>query len=200
MVKKLMRSIREYKKASLLAPIYVACEVILEVLIPYLMAGIIDIGIAESDMNYIYTMGTVLIVAAMASLFCGFMSGRYAAIASAGFAKNLREEQIKTTEGELILSRLAPGDHVVLLDENGRLPDGSVAFSEWLQGIMNRGTRKLVFVVGGAYGFSAAVYARANEKISLSRMTFSHQMVRLIFVEQLYRAFTILNGEPYHHR
>lgn len=115
-------------------------------------------------------------------------------------AKNLREEQIKTTEGELILSRLAPGDHVVLLDENGRLPDGSVAFSEWLQGIMNRGTRKLVFVVGGAYGFSAAVYARANEKISLSRMTFSHQMVRLIFVEQLYRAFTILNGEPYHHR
>ena len=65
---------------------------------------------------------------------------------------------------------------------------------------MNRGTRKLVFVVGGAYGFSAAVYARANEKVSLSRMTFSHQMVRLIFVEQLYRAFTILNGEPYHHR
>lgn len=98
MVKKLMRSIREYKKASLLAPIYVACEVILEVLIPYLMAGIIDIGIAESDMNYIYTMGTVLIVAAMASLFCGFMSGRYAAIASAGFAKNLREDQFRCVQ------------------------------------------------------------------------------------------------------
>ena len=98
MVKKLMRSIREYKKASLLAPIYVACEVILEVLIPYLMAGIIDIGIAESDMNYIYTMGAVLIVAAMASLFCGFMSGRYAAIASAGFAKNLREDQFRCVQ------------------------------------------------------------------------------------------------------
>ena len=98
MVKKLMRSIREYKKASLLAPIYVACEVILEVLIPYLMAGIIDIGIAESDMNYIYTMGTVLIVAAMASLFCGFMSGRYAAIAAAGFAKNLREDQFRCVQ------------------------------------------------------------------------------------------------------
>lgn len=98
MVKKLMRSIREYKKASLLAPIYVACEVILEVLIPYLMAGIIDIGIGESDMNYIYTMGTVLIVAAMASLFCGFMSGRYAAIASAGFAKNLREDQFRCVQ------------------------------------------------------------------------------------------------------
>ena len=98
MVKKLMCSIREYKKASLLAPIYVACEVILEVLIPYLMAGIIDIGIAESDMNYIYTMGTVLIVAAMASLFCGFMSGRYAAIASAGFAKNLREDQFRCVQ------------------------------------------------------------------------------------------------------
>ena len=98
MVKKLMRSIREYKKASLLAPIYVACEVILEVLIPYLMAGIIDIGIAESDMNYIYTMGAVLIVAAMASLFCGFMSGRYAAIAAAGFAKNLREDQFRCVQ------------------------------------------------------------------------------------------------------
>ena len=98
MVKKLMRSIREYKKASLLAPIYVACEVILEVLIPYLMAGIIDIGIAESDMNYIYTIGAVLIVAAMASLFCGFMSGRYAAIAAAGFAKNLREDQFRCVQ------------------------------------------------------------------------------------------------------
>ena len=98
MVKKLMRSIREYKKASLLAPIYVACEVILEVLIPYLMAGIIDIGIAESDMNYIYTMGAVLIIAAMASLFCGFMSGRYAAIAAAGFAKNLREDQFRCVQ------------------------------------------------------------------------------------------------------
>lgn len=114
-------------------------------------------------------------------------------------AKNLREEQIKTAEGELILNKISAGDHVVLLDENGKLPGGSPAFADWLQGIMNRGTRKLVFVIGGAYGFSTAVYGRANEKISLSRMTFSHQMVRLIFTEQLYRAFTILGGEPYHH-
>lgn len=115
-------------------------------------------------------------------------------------AKNLREEQIKVSEGESILGKLSAGDYVVLLDENGRLPEGSEAFAAWLQGLMNRGTRKLFFVVGGAYGFSEAVYARANEKISLSRMTFSHQMVRLIFAEQLYRAFTILGGEPYHHR
>lgn len=114
--------------------------------------------------------------------------------------KNLREEQIKTAEGELILSRVQTADHVVLLDENGTLPKGSVAFADWLQGIMNRGTRRLVFVVGGAYGFSEAVYSRADGKISLSPLTYSHQMVRLIFAEQLYRAFTILNGEPYHHR
>lgn len=115
-------------------------------------------------------------------------------------ARNLREEQIKTAEGESILDRITSGDHVVLLDENGRLPDGSVALAEWLQRIMNRGTRRLVFVIGGAYGFSEAVYTRADEQISLSPMTFSHQMVRLIFAEQLYRAFTILSGEPYHHR
>lgn len=115
-------------------------------------------------------------------------------------ARNLREEQIKTAEGELILARIAPGDHVVLLDERGAMPDGSVGFAERLQGVMNRGVRRLVFVVGGAYGFSEAVYARADRQISLSRLTFSHQMVRLIFVEQLYRAFTILGGEPYHHR
>ena len=115
-------------------------------------------------------------------------------------ARNLREEQIKTAEGELILARIAPGDHVVLLDERGAMPDGSIGFAERLQGVMNRGVRRLVFVVGGAYGFSEAVYARADRQISLSRLTFSHQMVRLIFVEQLYRAFTILGGEPYHHR
>ncbi|MCH5305725.1 MAG: 23S rRNA (pseudouridine(1915)-N(3))-methyltransferase RlmH [Rikenella sp.] len=115
-------------------------------------------------------------------------------------ARNLREEQIKTAEGASILDRIAPGDRVVLLDENGRLPAGSVALAEWLQGVMNRGTRKLVFVIGGAYGFSDAVYARADERLSLSPLTYSHQMVRLIFAEQLYRAFTILGGEPYHHR
>lgn len=115
-------------------------------------------------------------------------------------ARSLREEQIKTAEGALILGKLSAGDHVVLLDEHGRLPAGSVAFAEWLQRVMNRGTRRLVFVIGGAYGFSEAVYARADERLSLSPMTYSHQMVRLIFAEQLYRAFTILGGEPYHHR
>lgn len=113
--------------------------------------------------------------------------------------KNLREEQLKTAEGELILSRVETGDHLVLLDEGGK-EYGSVAFSEWLQKNMNRGTRKLIFVIGGAYGFSSAVYDRADEKLSLSQMTFSHQMVRLIFTEQLYRAFTLLNNEPYHHK
>mgnify|MGYP001025122380 FL=1 len=115
-------------------------------------------------------------------------------------ARNLREEQIKQTEGELILSRLGGGDYVVLLDEGGWQPEGSEGFAAWLQRVMNRGTRRMVFVVGGAYGFSAAVYGRADEKLSLSTLTYSHQMVRVIFVEQLYRAFTILAGEPYHHR
>lgn len=115
-------------------------------------------------------------------------------------ARSLREEQIKRSEGDQILNRTAPGDWVVLLDEQGRQPAGSVALANWLQGLLNRGTRKVVFVIGGSYGFSPEVYARANEKLSLSALTFSHQMVRLIFVEQLYRAFTILNGEPYHHR
>lgn len=113
-------------------------------------------------------------------------------------AKNLREEQIKTNEGELLLDKIESSDYLVLLDEGGKLT-GSAEFAGWLQKVFNRGGRKLVFVIGGAYGFSAAVYDRADEKIALSRMTFSHQMVRLIFTEQLYRAFTILNGEPYHH-
>ncbi len=113
-------------------------------------------------------------------------------------AKNLSTEQIKTTEGDLILSKLATSDHVVLLDEKGKLRTSEQS-AEWLQGIMNRGVKRLVFVIGGAYGFSEAVYGRANEKLSLSPMTFSHQMVRLIFVEQLYRAHTILAGQPYHH-
>lgn len=114
-------------------------------------------------------------------------------------AKNMRELQIKEAEGELILSRVSTSDRVVLLDDKGARPT-SLEMSEWLQGTINRGTRKLVFVVGGAYGFSEAVYARSDEKLSLSNLTFSHQMVRLIFIEQLYRSFTILNNEPYHHQ
>lgn len=106
-------------------------------------------------------------------------------------------EQIKEKEGELILRSLRPDDHVVLLDERGE-QCSSVAWSKNLEKLMLRG-RNLVYVVGGAYGFSQSVYERSNAMISFSRMTFSHQMIRVIFIEQLYRAFTIMNGEPYHH-
>ena len=111
--------------------------------------------------------------------------------------KNLSEEQQKTAEGELILRQLQPSDTVVLLDEHGK-EMRSVEYARWLQQ-RSMNARRLVFVIGGPYGFSPAVYQRANDKISLSRMTFSHQMVRLIFTEQLYRACTIIKNEPYHH-
>ena len=111
--------------------------------------------------------------------------------------KNLTEEQQKTTEGELILKQLQPSDTVVLLDEHGR-ELRSVEFARWMEQKRNT-VRRLVFVIGGPYGFSPAVYARANEQVSLSKMTFSHQMVRLVFTEQVYRACTIIKGEPYHH-
>ena len=110
----------------------------------------------------------------------------------------LTQEQIKEKEGELILRQVGPQDRLVLLDEHGR-EFRSVELADWLEKKLASGARNLVFVVGGAYGFSEAVYARAQEKLSLSAMTFSHQMVRTIFAEQLYRAFTILKGEPYHH-
>ena len=108
------------------------------------------------------------------------------------------EEQIKEKEGELILRQLNPGDAVILLDEHGR-EYRSVEWAEWIRQRLARGGKGLVFVIGGAYGFSQAVYDRAEGKVSLSKMTFSHQMVRTIFAEQLYRAFTIIKGEPYHH-
>jgi 23S rRNA (pseudouridine1915-N3)-methyltransferase len=111
--------------------------------------------------------------------------------------KNLSEEQQKAREGELILHQLQPSDTVVLMDEHGT-EFRSMEFAEWLQR-KQQTARRLVFVIGGPYGFSQAVYQRANEKVSLSRMTFSHQMVRLIFTEQVYRACTIIKGEPYHH-
>ena len=110
----------------------------------------------------------------------------------------LDREQIKVREGELILKSLRPSDEVVLLDEGGR-ELRSVEFASWLEERFSRGSRDIVFVIGGAYGFSKEVYARADSKLSLSKMTFSHQMVRTIFAEQLYRAFTIMRGEPYHH-
>ncbi len=112
--------------------------------------------------------------------------------------RNLSFKEIKLREGELLLKQLAPNDHVILLDEKGKTFT-SQAFAQQLQSFMNRNLKHLRFVIGGAYGFSDAVYKRANGKIALSDMTFSHQMVRLIFTEQLYRAFSILNNEPYHH-
>ncbi|MFC7356907.1 23S rRNA (pseudouridine(1915)-N(3))-methyltransferase RlmH [Jejudonia soesokkakensis] len=113
--------------------------------------------------------------------------------------KNLSEAQQKIAEGEAILKNLQPSDQLILLDEKGK-SHSSVSFSDFLQKKMNSGLKNLVFVIGGPYGFSDDIYARAHGKISLSAMTFSHQMVRLFFVEQLYRAFTILRNEPYHHR
>ena len=114
-------------------------------------------------------------------------------------SKHLSEAEQKEKEGELILAKLAPTDQLILLDENGKT-FSSVGFSEELQKKMNSGVKTLVFVIGGPYGFSAEVYAKAQGKISLSSMTFSHQMVRLFFIEQLYRGFTILKNEPYHHQ
>ena len=111
--------------------------------------------------------------------------------------KSLSEEQQKNAEGELILKQIQGSDTVVLLDERGREPR-SVELARWLEK-KQLSARRLVFVIGGPYGFSPAVYGRADEQLSLSRLTFSHQMVRAIFVEQLYRACTIIKGEPYHH-
>ncbi|MCB0458442.1 MAG: 23S rRNA (pseudouridine(1915)-N(3))-methyltransferase RlmH [Flavobacteriaceae bacterium] len=113
-------------------------------------------------------------------------------------AKNLTENQQKEKEGELILKQLDSSDELILLDEKGK-GFRSVEFADLLQKKMNSGIKQLVFVVGGPYGFSDEVYKKANAKISLSKMTFSHQMIRLFMVEQLYRAFTILKNEPYHH-
>mgnify|MGYP003116000020 FL=1 len=113
--------------------------------------------------------------------------------------KNLSEKQQKEKEGDAILNKLNATDLLVLLDEKGKQKT-SVEFSEYLQKNMNSGLKQLVFVIGGPYGFSDAVYQKSQVKISLSKMTFSHQMVRLFMVEQLYRAFTILRNEPYHHQ
>lgn len=114
-------------------------------------------------------------------------------------AKNLSETLQKKAEGEEILKRVTSSESLILLDENGKTYT-SEKFSEFLQKKMNSGIKNLVFVIGGPYGFSEEVYRRCNGKLSLSSMTFSHQMVRLFFIEQLYRGFTILKNEPYHHR
>ena len=111
--------------------------------------------------------------------------------------KNLSEDQQKEREGDLILKNIQQSDTVVLLDEHGK-EMRSIEFAKWTEAKRNE-AKRLIFVIGGPYGFSKDVYSRANEKISLSKMTFSHQMVRLIFIEQIYRVCTIIKGEPYHH-
>jgi 23S rRNA (pseudouridine1915-N3)-methyltransferase len=113
-------------------------------------------------------------------------------------ARKLTFEQIKQMEGKEILSKVGSGEQLILLDERGGVLS-SVEFANFIQQRFNAGGKALVFVIGGAYGFSSEVYEAAQAKISLSKMTFSHQMIRMIFFEQLYRAMTILKGEPYHH-
>jgi len=113
-------------------------------------------------------------------------------------AKNLSKKQQKIAEGNELLKRIEKSDTIIILDEKGKT-FSSVEFSIFLQKKMNSGLKNLIFIIGGPYGFSEEIYQRANAKISLSTMTFSHQMVRLFFIEQLYRGFTILRNEPYHH-
>ena len=113
--------------------------------------------------------------------------------------RSMSEQQQKKSEGEAILKLLQPSDYVTLLDERGMQPT-SEEFADWMQKRMASGCKRLVFIIGGPYGFSEEVYGRAAGKIALSKMTFSHQIVRAIFTEQLYRAFTIINNEPYHHK
>ena len=113
-------------------------------------------------------------------------------------AVSLTMEQQKEKEGELILKNIQAGDYLVLLDDKGK-EYTSMQFASYIEKKTHTVSKRLIFAIGGPYGFSEAVYQKANEKLTLSRMTFSHQMVRLIFVEQLYRAMTILNNEPYHH-
>ena len=112
--------------------------------------------------------------------------------------KNLTPEQIKEEEGKRILKEIQPNQELILLDERGKI-FSSIEFSEYITNHFNYNQRDLIFLIGGPYGFSDKVYERANSKMSLSKMTFSHQMVRMIFLEQLYRAATIIKGEPYHH-
>ncbi len=131
------------------------------------------------------------------SRICHYLPFAITVIPELKNTKNMTEEQQKVREGELILQKIQPSDTVVLLDEHGK-EFRSIEFADWLQKKQNM-ARRLVFVIGGPYGFSESIYKRADEQLSLSKMTFSHQMVRLLFVEQIYRACTIIKGEPYHH-
>ena len=112
-------------------------------------------------------------------------------------SRNMTMKEVQVNEGRLLLKRIKPGDYLLLLDERGR-EFTSIEFAEHLNSLEGR-VNHLIFVIGGPYGFSEEVYGRANARLSLSRLTFSHQLVRVLFMEQLYRAFTILKGEPYHH-
>ncbi len=112
--------------------------------------------------------------------------------------KSADTKKVKDKEGELILKKIVTGDYVIRLDDKGK-EFTSTQFASYLEGLFNQSLKNICFVVGGAYGFSDELYKRANAKLSLSKMTFSHQIVRAIFAEQLYRAFTIINNEPYHH-
>ena len=114
-------------------------------------------------------------------------------------SKKITKTELAKMEGKLILNKLEISDYIILLDDKGK-DFSSLQFSKKLTSLMQTGKKRLVFIVGGAYGFSNDIFSRCNERLSLSRMTFSHQMVRLFFVEQIYRAFTILNNEPYHHK
>ncbi|WP_417265760.1 23S rRNA (pseudouridine(1915)-N(3))-methyltransferase RlmH [Brumimicrobium sp.] len=114
-------------------------------------------------------------------------------------AKKRTEEEIKSIEAEAILKKIKPSDYVVLLDEKGS-EFTSIQFASYIQKQFNSGSQGLVFVIGGPYGFSNEVYQRANDQLALSKLTFSHQMVRMFFIEQLYRGLTILKNEPYHHQ
>lgn len=127
-----------------------------------------------------------------------YISYRIAVMPDIRKSAGMTETKQKEAEGEMILSRLQPSDYVILLDERGK-EYTSLEFSAYINRQMVAGRRKVVFIIGGPYGFSEAVYGRADSKISLSRMTFNHEMVRLFFTEQLYRALTILRGGPYHH-
>lgn len=127
-----------------------------------------------------------------------YLPAEFITVADVKATRSLSEQQQKEREGEAILAALQPGDRVVLLDERGRELT-SREFADAINRRMVGGLRRLVFVIGGPYGFSQAVYDRADARLSLSRMTFSHEMVRLFFAEQIYRAMTILRGEPYHH-
>ena len=129
---------------------------------------------------------------------CHYVPFSFEVIPELKATKNLSEKEQKDREGDLILKSFQPADYIVLLDEHG-CERRSIDFAQWLQKKMAAGPKRLVLIVGGPYGFSEAVYAAAHEKVSLSQMTLSHQMIRLLFVEQIYRAMTILNGEPYHH-